>query len=119
MEQFRHELSHSFTQQQIEQFKKALSQKKVTFFFRSSPELRESVAQDVHPILKNLPQTFKQGILLDNTIDLTHRLVTQYLEHKLIEPYKTMVTMGEIRVRSTESPKTASEILMGLNLTRK
>jgi len=119
MEQFRHELSHSFTSQQIEQFKKALATKKVVFFFRPSADLREAVAQDIHPVLKNLPDMFKKGILLNNTVDLTHRLVVQYLEHKLIEPYITMVKMGEVRVRQADKPKTVSDVVMVAKTPRK
>ena len=114
-ETFKHDLAHNLTSDQITKFKQVLKEEKVEFFFLPSSQLKELVVQDSHPVLKQLPEEFKKGIMFGNSVDLSSRLVMQYLEDTLKEPYKSMMAMGEIRVKSQFDKKTSGEVVIPSN----
>jgi len=111
-ETFKHGLSHNLSSDEITKLKNILQEEKVEFFLIPSQSLRELVLQGTHPVLQTLNDGFKTGIMSGNTVVLSKRIVINLLENKLEEPYKTMVDMGEVRVREKEKPKTSGEIII-------
>ena len=55
--------------------------------------------QGTHPVAIKFPDNIKIGILNNNTITLSDTIVIQFLEKTLEEPWKFMLSNGEIRVK--------------------
>ena len=100
MEDFQTEIN--FTTEQINKFRQLLKDEKVTFFFYPLPELRQLTLQGTHPCVKMFPPGIVKGVLYGNTITLTKEIILQYIEKTLEEPWRFMLSKGEIRVRSDE-----------------
>tara|TARA_Y100000310_G_C20362060_1_gene659453 strand:+ start:432 stop:764 length:333 start_codon:yes stop_codon:yes gene_type:complete len=104
-------IKHQFTTAQIEQFKKLIVADKIEFFFVPSAYLRELTSQGWHPVAKSIPKTFQKGILLGNKIVLSKRIVCDYLDNNLKNPWDFILTNGEIRVQNDQSVSLGKKVI--------
>ena len=91
-----------FSPENLQKIRMLLEKEQITFFFYPSPDLRTLTSKGEHPSVKLFPDIIVKGILLGNTIELNKLIILQFLSNSLEEPWKFMLSRGEIRVRQHE-----------------
>jgi hypothetical protein len=70
----------------------------IQFFLAATPRLKELIASNEHPVIKQLRSDAKAELLADNVLVLDKADVLNFLTGKLDENGSFLFKMGDIRV---------------------
>lgn len=67
-------------------------------YYQASPDLRDLIIADEHPMVKQIPQSFKEILIQGLGLKIQKRMMIDWIDKKLDERNSFMLANGEIKL---------------------